>query len=68
MEKVVLKPLQHRGMECIGIYFDINYRINGSLIQTGVVKFSITHKCWYVPLSKENYKKIFYALKYMAEI
>ncbi len=68
MKQVVLKPLHHREQECIGIYFEINYKIQGSLRKTGVVKFSITNKCWYTPLSKENYNKIFFALKGLGEI
>ncbi len=68
MIEVVLKPLQHRGEECIGIYFEINYRIQGALRKTGVVKFSKTNKCWYTPLSKENYNKVFFALEGMASI
>lgn len=63
MKEVVLKPLLHRGLECIGIYFEIDYKIQGALQKTKVVKFSITHKCWYAQLSKENYNKIFLALK-----
>ena len=62
MKQVVLKPLHHRGMECIGLYFEIDYKIQGALKKTKAVKFSITHKCWYAPLSRENYNKIFVAV------
>lgn len=58
MHSVTLKPLYHRGQECIGIYFKIDYKIQGALRKTGVVKFSGTNKCWYTPLSRENYNKI----------
>lgn len=68
MKEVILKPLQHRGQECIGIYFPIHPRIQGALQKTGIVKFSGTHKCWYAALSKENYKKIFAAIKGLAVI
>jgi integrase/recombinase XerD len=68
MKDVTLKPLQHRGIECIGIYFEINFTIQGALRKTGVVKFSGTNKCWYSPLSKENYNKIFFVLKGLATI
>ncbi len=68
MQTIILKPLQHRGIECIGIYFEINLKIQGNLKKTGVVKFSNTNKCWYAPLSKENYNKIFFALKGLATI
>jgi site-specific recombinase XerD len=66
MKKIELKPLQHRGTECIGIYFEINSKIQGALQKTGVVKFSISNKCWYTPLNKENYNKIAFALKGLA--
>jgi integrase/recombinase XerD len=68
MKKVELKPLQHRGTECIGIYFEINSKIQGALQKTGVVKFSMSNKCWYTPLTKENYNKIALALKGLATI
>lgn len=68
MKEVILKPLQHRGMECIGMYFEINSKIQGALQKTGVVKFSMSNKCWYTPLSKENYNKIFIALKGLATL
>lgn len=63
MQTVALKPLNHRGCECIGIYFDVNYNINDILRKTEVVKFSTTKKCWYCCLTKENYNKIHTALK-----
>lgn len=68
VKEVVLKPLQHKGVEYIGIYFEINFKIQGALRKTGVVKFSGTHKCWYTPLSKENYNTIFLALKELATL
>lgn len=68
MKEVILKPLQHRGIECIGICFEINFKIQGALRKTSVVKFSNTNKCWYTPLNKENYNKVFLALKGLATI
>lgn len=68
MTNVVLKPLLHRGMECIGIFFEIQLKINGALRKTGVCRFSNTHKCWYAPNSKENYNKIYHAIKELATI
>lgn len=68
MQTVILKPLHHHEQECIGLYFEISYKIQGALKKTGVVKFSSTNKCWYAPLSRENYNKIFFALKDLAGI
>lgn len=66
MKKILLKPMQHQGEECIGIFFEIDLKINGMLRKTGVVKFSETNKCWYTRLSKENYNKIVVALQGVA--
>ena len=52
--QVILKPLYHRGQECIGIYFEKNALLQ-SLIQKNVAKWSRTNKCWYVPFSESNY-------------
>ncbi len=68
MQTVVLKPLHHRGLECIGLYYPISDKINGALRKTGIAKYSSTHKCWYAPLSKENYNILFYALQGKGEI
>lgn len=68
MTNVVLKPLLHRGMECIGIYFEIQLKINGALRKTGVCRFSNTHKCWYALNTKENYNKVHHAIKELAVI
>jgi site-specific recombinase XerD len=62
MEAVILKPLQHRGQESIGIYFSKNAAIQ-SLIQKKVgSRWSRTHTCWYIPLSKDNYEQLAKAL------
>lgn len=68
MKQVILKPLYHRGQECIGIWFENNPKLNGAIRKGAGAKWSQTNKCWYVLLSKENYNKLFFALKGWAEI
>lgn len=68
MQTVILKPLQHREKECIGIYFEHSAVLNGAIRNHAGAKWSQTKKCWWVPLSKENYNKLFFALKGKAEI
>ncbi len=63
METVVLKPLQHRGQECIGIYCPQNAMLNHHLQKDGGAKWSRTNKCWHVPLSGKNYQQLSKALK-----
>ena len=68
MKVVQLKPLWHRDMECMGIYFEINSRLQAELQKTGVVKFSRTKNCWWSPFSEENHQKISGALNGLAVI
>jgi integrase/recombinase XerD len=68
MKKIRLKPLFHRGQESIGMYFENYSLLNRIVRKLPGVKWSQTNKCWYVPLSKENYNQIYFALKGKADI
>ncbi len=63
METIILKPLQHRGQECIGIYCPQNAMLNHYLQKDSGAKWSRTNKCWHVPLSGKNYEQLSKALK-----
>ncbi len=68
MKQITLKALQHRNQECIGIYFE-NYTSLNTIMRKQVgAKWSQTKKVWYVPLSRENYNKLFSAVKGKAEL
>jgi site-specific recombinase XerD len=67
-KQITLKPLLHREQECIGIYFENDAGLNGAIRKNAGARWSLTNKCWYVPLSKENYNKLFFALRGKAEI
>ena len=66
--KVILKPLHHQGQECIGIYFENYGSINTLIRKQAGAKWSQSNKCWYIPLSKQHYNKLFFALKGKASI
>lgn len=63
METVILKHFHHKGIECIGIYFDKNYVLQ-SIIQTqaGAV-WSRTRTCWYIPCVPDKYHLLAKALR-----
>src|SRR5665647_3655466 len=62
METVVLKPLQHRGQQCIGIYFAQNANLQHYIQKQAEARWSRTHKCWYVPYTQQNYGQLARAL------
>ncbi len=68
MKNVTLTPFYHREQECIGIWFENSTVLNTAIRKNADAKWSQTKKCWYVPLSKDNYNKLFFALKGKAAI
>ncbi|MBS1610206.1 MAG: tyrosine-type recombinase/integrase [Bacteroidetes bacterium] len=68
MQKIKLQFLLHHHQECIGIYFDKNPSINKTIQENAGAKWSASNKCWYIPLSKENYNKLVSVLKNKVDI
>lgn len=67
-KKVVLKPLLHRGQENIALQYNHDLPLNNIVRKLPGIKWSQNNKCWYVPLSKENYNIISHALHGFADI
>jgi site-specific recombinase XerD len=68
METIVLKPLNHRGQECIGIYFERNALLQSLIQKQAECRWSKTNSCWYAPLSKSNYAQLAKTLQGKAEL
>jgi integrase/recombinase XerD len=68
MEIVTLKPLIHRNQENIGIFFKHSQQLILIIKKLLGVKWSQTHKCWYLPLSKENHIAITNSIGKVAKI
>ena len=66
--QIILKPLFHRGQECIGIYFEKNGAIQSAIQKHASCKWSKTHSCWYIPCTGENYLLLKTALENKAEL
>ena len=68
METVVLKPLYHRGSECIAIYAPQNTLLNNCLQKKVGARWSRTNRCWYLPFHEKNYEVLAKALKGIAQL
>jgi site-specific recombinase XerD len=66
--QVILKPLHHRGQECIGIYFEKNGWLQLLIQEQAGAKWSKTHACWYVTCTGENYIRLKNALENKVEL
>ena len=56
----------HRSQECIGIFFAHNDLLKVAIKKIPGVKWSRTHTCWWLPLSRENYTAIKEAISSIA--
>lgn len=68
METIILKPLQYNGEENIAMYFPNTAELNKAVRKIEKARWTSTHKCWYVPFSKQKYKEIYNAFKDIASI
>ena len=68
MDKIILKPLQYNGEENIAMYFPNNALLNKAVRSIKKARWTTTHKCWYVPHSKQKYNEIYTAFKGIASI
>lgn len=58
METIVLKPLLHRGAEHIVLHYKRDASLNNLVRSIKGMKWSRTHECWYLPVSKANINAI----------
>ena len=63
METINLKPLHHKGQDCIGIYFPIIFSLNNRVQKIEGSRWSSTHKCWTIPCTKQHFKNLETTLK-----
>lgn len=68
MELLILKPLQHNGEENIGLFFPNVSLLNKAVRKIKKARWATTHKCWYVPLGKQQYNEIVLAFKGLVTI
>ncbi len=68
METVTLQPFEHKGQECIGIYFPQQQVLNKAVKKISGTRWTNTFKCWYVPLGRDNYNQIAGAFTTVATI
>ena len=63
MKTIIFRPFFHRGEEKLGIVFGNDVIINDIAKRVQGVKWSCTHKCWYVPLNKDACASAYQSLK-----
>ena len=62
MKTVTLLPLLHKQAEQIGLQFIVDAELNKLVKKLKGIKWSRNNKCWYLPLTKENYTAVINAI------
>jgi len=65
---ILLKPLYHRGKENIAVYFNYSNDLSAIIKKIKDVRWSRTHSCWYLPLTKGHYLALKAAVQEVATI
>lgn len=65
---IELRPLYHRGKEVIALCAPYEKTLNGVIRTLSGVKWSQTHKVWYMPWGKASYDAVVAALQPLATI
>ena len=68
MTIVSLRPINERKLECIGIFFSKNARIEWAIRVIPGVKWSQPGKCWWMPMDAASYQAIKKALEGIATL
>jgi len=66
IKTVTIKPLVHKGIGVVGIYFEKDIKLNILLQKAVAAKWSKTKKCWNMESSKEKCNQLARALKDIA--
>jgi site-specific recombinase XerD len=61
-----LRAIIHRDTLCIAIYFDRLPALQTAIRKITGVKWSQTYRCWWLPLTKDNYTRIIRAVQGIA--
>ncbi|MBC7938100.1 MAG: site-specific integrase [Rhizobacter sp.] len=68
MVTISLKPFFKQGKEQLGIWFENNVDLDALINSIKKARWSKTHHCWYLPLSKENYVSVVQGVNNSAKI
>ena len=58
MLPVILRPLYHRKQECMGIFFAPDKAVSNAIRLIRNVRWSRTHRCWYLPLKRFYFEEL----------
>lgn len=66
--QITIKPIHHRDEEKLAIIFPYDKTIDYTVRSIRGIKWTQTHKCWYLPLSRESFEIVLERLKGKADL
>lgn len=68
MHTVTATPVFHRGQDVIALKFTPNHQIESAIRKLKGIKWTQTHKAWYLPFSNDNYQSILNTVEPLAKL
>ena len=68
MERITIRPIFHRNAQQAGIFFNHNEKLIDGLKKLNRIRWSRTHCCWYVPLSREYCREVYKIAKKFGDV
>ena len=65
--QITIKPLHHRGEEKLAIIFPFDKTADYAVRSIKGIKWTQTHKCWYLPLNRESFETVSTRLRNLGE-
>ena len=66
--QITIKPIHHRGEEKLAIIFPFDKTVDYAVRSIKGIKWTQTHKCWYLPLNKESFQNVLTRLKNIGKL
>ena len=66
--QITIKPIHHRGEEKLAIIFPYDKTVHYAVRSIKGIKWTQTHKCWYLPLNKESFQNVSSRLKNIGKL
>src|SRR5438874_9211246 len=68
MDTITIKPISYHNAKHAGIFFKDHKELNEVVRKVKGIKWSTTHRCWYVPLTREDCGRVYNIVRHFGTV
>ena len=68
MDTITIKPISYHNARHAGIFFKDHKEVNEVVRKVKGIKWSTTHRCWYVPLTREDCGRVYNIVRHFGTV